>query len=31
MTRRRSVGKDTLVNEQWLDGHLCSYYHMIDR
>ena len=30
MARRRSVGKDTLVNEQWLDGHLCSYYHKID-
>ena len=31
MARRRSVGKDTLVNEQWLDGHLCSYYHKIDK
>lgn len=30
MARRRSVGKDTLVNEQWLDGHICSYYHKID-
>ena len=29
--RRRRVGKDTLRNEQWLDGHLCSYYHCIDR
>ena len=31
MARRRSVGKDTLANEQWLDGHLCSYYHKIDK
>ena len=31
MARRQSVGKDTLVNEQWLDGHLCSYYHKIDK
>lgn len=31
MARRRSVAKDTLVNEQWLDGHLCSYYHKIDK
>ena len=27
----RSCAKDTLMNEQWLDGHLCSYYHKIDR
>ena len=31
MARRRSVGKDTLANERWLDGHLCSYYHKIDK
>lgn len=31
MARRRSVAKDTLVNEQWLDGHFCSYYHKIDK
>ena len=28
--RRRRVGKDTQMNEKWLDGHLCSYYHRID-
>ena len=27
--RRRACGKDTLENEKWLDGHLCSYYHKI--
>ena len=31
MARRRACGKDTLVNERWLDGHLCSYYHLIDK
>ena len=31
MARRRSCGKDTLENEKWLDGHLCSYYHKIDK
>ena len=29
--RRRACGKDTMVNEKWLDGHLCSYYHTIDK
>lgn len=29
--RRRGCGKDTLMNEKWLDGHLCSYYHKIDK
>lgn len=29
--RRRLCGKDTFENEKWLDGHLCSYYHTIDR
>jgi hypothetical protein len=27
----RGCAKDTLMNEQWLDGHLCSYYHRIGR
>lgn len=27
----RGCAKDTLLNEQWLDGHLCSYYHRIDK
>ena len=27
----RSCAKDTLMNERWLDGHLCSYYHRIGR
>ena len=31
MARRRACGKDTLENDKWLDGHLCSYYHMIDK
>ena len=31
MARRRACGKDTFVNEKWLDGHLCSYYHTIDK
>ena len=31
MARRRACGKDTLENEKWLDGHLCSYYHTIDK
>ena len=31
MARRRACGKDTLANEKWLDGHLCSYYHAIDK
>ena len=25
----RGCAKDTLMNEQWLDGHICSYYHRI--
>ena len=29
--RRRACGKDTLENEKWLDGHLCSYYHKIGK
>ena len=29
--RRRACGKDTLANEKWLDGHLCSYYHKIGK
>ena len=31
MARRRACGKDTFENEKWLDGHLCSYYHTIDK
>ena len=31
MARRRSCGKDTFANEKWLDGHLCSYYHTINK
>lgn len=31
MAKRRACGKDTLENEKWLDGHLCSYYHTIDK
>ena len=31
MARRRACGKDTFENEKWLDGHLCSYYHKIDK
>ena len=31
MARRRGCGKDTQENEKWLDGHLCSYYHRIDK
>ena len=27
----RGCAKDTLMNETWLDGHLCSYYHRIGR
>ena len=27
----RRCAKDTLMNEQWIDGHLCSYYHYIGR
>ena len=27
----RGCAKDSLLNEQWLDGHLCSYYHCIGR
>ena len=27
----RGCAKDTLLNEQWLDGHLCSYYHRIGK
>ena len=27
----RGCAKDTLMNERWLDGHLCSYYHRIGR
>ena len=27
----RRCAKDTLMNERWLDGHLCSYYHCIGR
>ena len=27
----RGCAKDTLMNEQWLEGHLCSYYHRIGR
>ena len=27
----RGCAKDTLMNEQWLDGHLCSYYHRIGK
>ena len=29
--RIRICAKDTLMNEEWIDGHLCSYYHKIDR
>ncbi len=25
----RGCAKDTQMNERWLDGHLCSYYHRI--
>ena len=31
MAKRRACGKDTLENDKWLDGHLCSYYHTIDK
>ncbi len=31
MAKRRACGKDTLENDKWLDGHLCSYYHAIDK
>ena len=31
MARRRACGKDTFENEKWLDGHICSYYHTIDK
>jgi hypothetical protein len=27
----RNCAKDTLLNERWLDGHLCSYYHRIGK
>ena len=31
MARRRVCGKDAFENEKWLDGHICSYYHTIDK
>ena len=31
MARRRICAKDSLMNEKWLDGHLGSYYHHIDK
>lgn len=27
--RRRSCAKDAQMNEKWLDGHICSYYHRV--
>ena len=27
----RGCAKDTQMNERWLDGHLCSYYHRIGK
>ena len=27
----RGCAKDTQLNERWLDGHVCSYYHRIGR
>jgi len=27
----QGCAKDTRLNERWLDGHLCSYYHRIGR